>query len=327
MIYYGIVDNIKTEHKNGIYGRRKMKKNEAEDFLKSLNESKIGGVSLVAALSFGNIFTLAAGAGTAIYLWYKRRQDAIVSITLQHPSEKNDEVRTIIIPHNTLNDSYDITKSLDVFYGLFDSFANKNKAFEKFMKSKGGSKLIILERSSLPQNIKHFGGEYGTFNTGLYCTHPKDENQLIPLENSNELIKTLILEETLSAYEALGAKRIIIEERTELRGKAGGSAKGTTVDVNGNYSKEIVREKTFAKGTFDPERALKNKYFIHDFPNIKSILTGRIEGKQTMEKFSETILLSAGLDIDVLSLYKGNANFQYNRKWYFEVEFFDKNDL
>ncbi|KFC21120.1 hypothetical protein [Epilithonimonas lactis] len=327
MIYYGIVDKINIEHRNGIYGRRKMKQDEVNDFLNLLKENTFANGIVAKLAPYGNIVNLAKEAGTEIFLWYKSIRAAELSITLQHPSEKNDESRTIVIPHHTLNDKFGITKSSDIFYGLFDSFSNRDKAFEKFMKSKGGSELIIVERSSLPKNFKHFGGEYGFFHNGLYVTHPKDNNQLIPLEGSSELIKNLILEETLSAYEALGAKKIIIEDKTDLIGNAGIFGKGVKVDVNGNYSKNILREKTFGKGIFDPERALKNKYFIHDFPNIKTTITGRIDGNQTMEKFTETIILSAGLDIDVLSLYKGNANFKYTRKWSFEVEFYDKNEL
>lgn len=327
MIYYGIVDKIRPEHKNGIYGRRKMKKDESADFLKILNDNKLGAVSLAPLLLLGSFFTLVAAAGSALYLWYKNRQDIELNITLQHPSENNDTTRAIIIPHHTLNDYFDISKSLDIFYGLFDSFLNKSKAFEKLIKSKGGSELIIIERNSLPPGIKHFGGENGAFHSGLYCTHPKDANQLIPLEDSNELLQKIILEETLSAYQNLGAKKITIEDKTITDIKVSGSKFKNKVDNTVNLEKQILRVKEFGKGTFDAKKALENKLFIYDFPNIRTTLEGRISGNQIIEKFTETVNLNAGLDIDLLSLYKGNANFEYKRRWYFEVEFYDKNDI
>lgn len=326
MIYYGIVDKIRPEHKNGVYGRRKLTEKESFELEYILNNTGYKGLKWHDFIPYWTWARLAWKI-PLIYKWYKLRNLEKEAISLKHPDEGSDQNKKILISNNILNNYYKIKEDASLFYGLFDNFLSKDIAFEKIMKSKGGSELIIIERSSLPKNIKHFGGEYGTFNTGLHCMHPKDENQLIPLENYNELIKNLILEETISAYEALGAKRIIIEDRTELTGNASGSAKGTTVDANENYSKEILREKTFAKGTFDPERALKDKFFIHDYPSVKTTISGRINGNQTLDKFEETISLNAGLDVDVLSLYKANASFKYTRKWHFEVEFYDKNDL
>lgn len=324
MIYYGIVDKLKPEHKNGVYGRRKMKKDESLYLQNLLLINKLGGNPLVSLLIFSNPFTI---VGSKIYSLYKEKQDARGIITLQHSSENKEETRAIVIPHNTLNDYYDIEKNKDLFYGLFDNFLLKNKAFEKLMKSKGGSDLIIIERNSMPKQLKHYGGKNGTFHNGLYCTHPKDENQLIPLENSNELLKNIILEETLSAYQNLGAKKIIIEDKTNIESKLSAAKMQNKAEFSLSYEKEILREKQFGKGTFDPIKALENKLFIHDFPNIKTTLEGRINGNQTLERFTENVNLNAGLDVDLLSLYTGNANFEYSRKWYFEVEFYDKKEI
>jgi len=326
MTYYGIVDRIQPKHKSGVYGRRKLTEEESKELEYVLKNTGIKGITWDDFIPYWTWVKLL----WRVPLFYKLKKLRDIEkgkISLQHQNEKSFLTKRILISDSILNNYYIIKKDMDLFYGLLDNFSFKDVAFEKIMKSKGGSELVILERSSLPKNIKHYGGENGTFSYGLYCSHPKDENQIIPLENSNELIKNLILEETLSAYEALGAKRIVIEDRTIFQGNAGGTGKGVKTDSSGKYSKEILREKTFGKGTFDPERALKDKYFIHDFPNIKSTLTGRINGNQTLEKFTETVNLNAGLDVDVLGLYKANANFQYTRSWYFEVDFYDKNDL
>lgn len=322
MTYYGIVDKIKDEHKNGVYGRRQLTKEEIAQLKSSENNTTkhlisgiVGGLSIL--IPFATIPILVYN------FWPKKRNR--YSIKKQY-GNNDTNMRGIVFQDDILNNDYEINDNLDLFYGLFDGFSSKENAFKKLMKSKGGSTLIIIERNSLPKNM-HFGGEFGRFNCGLYCSHPKDENLLIPLENSNELIKTLILEETLSAYEALGAKKIIIEDKTTINTELTAKYKGVNGGANVGTEKQILREKHFGKGTFDKERALKNSLFIHDFPNIKTTLNGRISGNQLLEKFTENVNLNVGLDVSVMDLFKTNANFEYNRKWYFEVEFYDKNEM
>ena len=327
MTYYGIVDKIKPEFKSGIYGRRKLSDEEAKQLQYILDNTGIKGITWDDFIPFWGWAKLAWRL-PMFYKMYKLEKIKKEPLCLQYPQSNSNQSRMILIPQNLLNDQYEIKENEALFYGLLDDFSSKTKAFETIMKSKGGSELIIIERDSLPKNIKHYGGTYGRFDLGLYCSHPKDDNQLIPLKNSNELIKNLILEETLSAYEALGASKITIEDKTTISVSAAGSKKGFfSVGADVDYTTEILREKNFGKGTFDAERALSDKLFIHDFPNIKTTIVGRINGNQTSEKFTETINLNAGLDVNVLSLYKTNLNFEYTRKWYFEVEFYDKNDL
>ncbi|WP_366185552.1 hypothetical protein [Flavobacterium ovatum] len=325
MTYYGIVDKIKDEHKNGVYGRReltaeeiKTAKNKYNHLIASIGTT--GGIFFAAPIILMAPI-LAVGISAFNLLTKKKKTNFI---TRQYGND-NSSQKGIIIENELLNDDYEIDGDEELFYGLFDNFLSEENAFRKIMKSKGGSTLIIIERNSIPKKM-HFGGEFGRFNCGLYCSHPKDENLLIPLENSNELIKTLILEETLSAYEALGAKKIIIEDKTNINT----NGKADTLKAKGSfdqkYGKQILREKLFGKGTFDKDRALKDSLFIHDFPNITTTLKGRINGNQTSEKFTENINLSVGLDLEVLKLFKGNINFEYNRNWYFEVEFYDKNE-
>jgi len=310
MIYYGIVDKIKDEHKSGFYGRRKFTDEEIKTFSLS-NKSDL------LALALGTIINPLA----LTYFLFKKKSGEII---LQY--EENQNGRKLVFDNRILNNNYSFGKQSDLFYGLFDNFLLKEKALETILKSKGGSMLTIIERNALPRSM-HFGGASGRFNYGLYCIHPKDENLLIPLENSNELIKTLILEETIRAYEALGAKKILIEDTTTVNTDLGGAYNGVNGNLNVNYEKQILREKQFGTGIFDPERALKDSLFIHDFPNIMTTIKGRINGNQTIEKFTENVNLSVGLDVGVLNLFSVNANFEYNRKWNFEVEFYDKNEF
>ncbi len=149
---------------------------------------------------------------------------------------------------------------------------------------------------------------------------------LIPLNNSNELIKIFILEETIRAFEALGAKKIEIEDKTSIDINAKGNDEKVKVSSEFHHNKQILRNKKFGKGTFDPDRALNENLFIHDFPNIMTTIKARINGNQILDEFTETINLSAGLDISVLNFFGGNIDFNYKRKWYFKVEFYDKND-
>jgi hypothetical protein len=322
MTYYGIVDKIKDQHRSGVYGRRQLNKEEIAELKNSKNTTT---KMLISSLA-GSLASLIPLVGISILLYtFLSNKSKKSSIKRQH-GNNDTNMRGIVFQDDILNDDYDIDGDSDLFYGLFDNFSSKENAFKKLMKSKGGSTLIIIERNSLPQNM-HFGGEFGRFNYGLYCSHPKDENLIIPLENSNELIKTLILEETLSAYEALGAKKIIIEDKTRTNSELTGKYKGVDAGINVEFEKQILREKHFGKGIFDKERALKNSLFIHDFPNIKTTLIGRISGNQLSEKFTENVNLNVGLDVGVMDLFKANANFEYNRKWYFEVEFYDKNEM
>jgi len=323
MTYYGIVEKIKSVHENGIYGRRPLTKEEIEVLKNSENSSSNYLINALVG-GFVIVFPYLGLISIAYNYWHNKNR---LPIKKQY-GNKDSDMRGIVIQNDILNNNYSIDSDSDgdLFYGLFDGFTSKENAFKKIMKSHGGSNLIIIERNSIPKNM-HFGGKDGRFNCGLFCSHPKDENLLIPLENSNELIKTMILEETLSAYEALGAKKIIIEDRTSTDLNAGGKHKGVKIDTSVNHEKVILREKHFGKGTFDVDRALKNSLFIHDFPSIKTTLTGRINGNQLIEKFTENISLNVGLDVDVLKLFKANVNFEYNRKWYFEVEFYDKNEI
>jgi len=321
MIYYGIVDKVKEEHKGGIYGRRKLSENEISNISKKIEKSINSNIyaKVFSSIAFGSLGGLLIKGALALL-----KDDSSNSISLQQASKSETDDKRIIIPLESLNSDFDITNNKELFYGLFNNFFNPNEAFQKIMESDGGSVLIITDRDVIRNAFKHYGGEKGIFSKGVYTQHPKAPDILIPLETSNELIKSFILEETIRAFEALGAKTIIIQDVTEVGSEIGASGKGVTADLKANFQHAILRKKEFAPGTFDIERAEKQMQFLPDYPNIMTVIQSRKYGNQILEEFTETVNLNVNLDTNVLSLYKANVGFNYNRKWYFKVEFFSK---
>lgn len=322
MIYYGIVDALKAEHERGVYARKQIESKEfAEALEKEVNEhffySKIS--------SFFPKLTSVVTRELGSFLAKDYPFPAPLALLYKHDGGSYQNM--IVINNSGLDNCYTVSNDSQLLYGLFDAFVNKDVAFEKLMKSKGGSTLIIADRSNISKKFRHYGGEHGKFSSGIYCVHPKDEKLLIPLENCAQLIESIILEEILSAYQNLGAKRIVIEDSTHTSGKAGGKTKGAKTNIGAQYKNKVIREKTFGKNVMNFDIGLSDKLFLHDFPNVKTTLEGRIEGNQLTEKFSETVYLNAGVDADVLGLYGGSVDFEYERKWYFEVEFYDKNEI
>ena len=321
MKYYGIVSKIKDHHKTGIYGRKKITPKEYNTLKERFSDSDwLDLISYAAPVipTYGPIVSGIIQGGKKIYNQFKN--DPILFLY-----EMESKHKRLVIPEYLLQGKYQIGDEFS--YGLFDELSLSDKIFKLFMKSKGGAELNIYQRDDLPSVFKHIGGEEGRFSEGIYIGHPKDESLLIPLNNSNALIQSLILEETIRAYEALGAKSIKIHDLTDSNAEIGGKNGKMEANVSGEAHKEVLRKKTFGKGTFDPERAKRDKLLIFDIPAVKSTIDGRIEGNQLTEEFTEDINLSVGLDVNILELFKANSNFNYQRKWSFDVEFYDKNEL
>lgn len=318
MKYYAIVNRIKDEHKSGIYGRKMLNASEIKELNKQFAKDLVIDVALYTIPIIGIPAILSRKLFRA-----DNKKNSSNKIVFQKAIKT--ENKAIIIPNAGLENDYSLDDEFS--YGLLDELTFKDKSFEILMKSKGGSTLHILERDDLPEGLCHFSGELGRFSEGIYIAHPKDDSLLIPLNNSNSLIQSLILEETIRAYEALGAKSIKIHDLTSTKGGVGGKKGMFEAKAKVGYQHEILREKTFGKGTFDPERAKKDKLLIYDIPAIRSTIEARIDGNQITEKFTEDVNLSIGLDVNVLELFKANSNFSYQRKWSFDVEFYDKSEL
>jgi len=363
MRYYGLVDEIR--HESGIYGRKELSEQDLNNIKKSLNNNQTQTPSLLDSMLGNDILKVVlpivnpyVGAGYIAFNLFKNylNPNSSSDIKLLAPNP-NSKIKSIIMTNDSLDNNYNIENNLELFYGLFDNFPNKNssklfdyqsyyqslisnpqsfylpdknKVFETIMKSKGGSEFIILEKEDVPTE-RHYGGIYGKFSTGIYFEHPKNNNILLPLENSTNLIRDIILEETLRAFEALGAKQIIIEDHTEVGVQVGVGATvkgiGVNAGTNSNTQVTILKRKEFGKGVFDPQRCMNNLLFVPDFPNIMTVINSRIYGNQIKEEFTETINLSAGLDIGVINLFQANFGINTTRRWHFSVEFYDKNEM
>jgi len=128
-------------------------------------------------------------------------------------------------------------------------------------------------------------------------------------------------------YQALGAKEILIEDITNTDVSNSTKSAKVNVDAKAEINKEILRIKKYNQGYFSPDLALKDIYFLRDYDNIMNVADARINGNQSIEEFTETININAGLDIDILGVFGNDTKFKYKRKWHFKVEFYDKNSL
>jgi len=344
MKYIGIVNKIRDDHESGFYGRAPVTDEKANELLEEASNSfgwaealKVG--LTVASFSpvigtFARIVAL-VGAGTIKTnnnVVKERIEKAITSkfrkknsFKLQRQIDGTDK-KILVFNEDSFDNDYKIDNKY--LYGLFDnvgSLKTRSKVLKTLFTSKGGSQLDIVERGDLPDNIQHLNK--GHFSEGIYIFHPKNENILIPLQGSNELIQSLILEETVRAFEALGAKKITINDITQINSSTKVKAKKVDVDITSKYDKTILREKRFGKGVFNPERAIQNKYFIQDIPSVMTTIEGRKSGNQLEEKFSETISLNLGMDIEMLDAFNANTNLSYLREWFFHIEFYDKNEM
>lgn len=345
MKFIGIVDELKPEHTPGIYAREEYVQSntskDAEvdaDFLKDTKQtekisdsdwqsylSSIPAITQVSR-SFGVWGVLGGFVASAIGIVIQKKsvknsQREKNDLILQSAFE-DDSVKALYFHDKGMCNNYRIDQGL--LYGLFDKNRSSKRALKTLLNSKGGSDLIIMDKETAKQ-FKHLSN--GHFSSGLHILHPKNNKILIPLVNSTKLVEALILEETVRAYEALGAKEIIIVDTTDSNLKGGFSKKDLGGELELGKKDVYLRKIRFGKGVFDPERAIQNKYFIQDIPRIMTTIESRKHGNQLEESFSERISLNLNLDLDVLRLFNAKAKMSSFRQWYFKVEFYDKNDL
>lgn len=226
------------------------------------------------------------------------------------------------ISAQSLQGLYEIPRN-ELRFGLLDS-----KVLKSIFQSYPDAILTIRSVDAIPDYLKHYSGSSGKFNEGFWISHPKHKNTLLPLRGFIDLVGKLILEETVRAYEALGAKRIEIEDITILSQKSKSKLRG--ISLGSNYSKEqyVLREKEYGPGVFDPERAKKDKLFIWDIPAVVSTIEARIKGNQTLEKFTEKVNLKIGVEIQALKAFNSiSSNLDYEREWRFLVEFYPKEQI
>ncbi|WP_439879772.1 hypothetical protein ACSX1A_11365 [Pontibacter sp. MBLB2868] len=217
-----------------------------------------------------------------------------------------------------------------LFSPIIDCVPNfSTDVLKKLMQSGGGSELIIVERNNVPKSF-HLSGEFGVFDTGLYITHPKLSNKLIPLKNSVELIKDIILEEMITILTFLGAKRIVIKEAIGKKINTSFGFKGGTVGSSSDSNMETLRIKEFGESPIDLARARKAVLFTADLPKFKTIFQAREHSNQTLEVFEETVDFSANIDVSVIKAINPasiSGSINLKKFWRMEIEFYDKNKL
>ncbi len=336
MSFIGIVNKIKDEHESGVYSRRELTEQELSKIKKEnsfFDWYDLGANPFITVVPLLSLFSI----GRLGYKFITKNKLTSDLFGIEVPEKENKNPlklvsringeigKMIIIENSGLEKNY-YTKD-HLLYGLFDGFPDNEEVFKDLMSSRGGTSLTIFEKKHLPDRFKHFSGINGKFSEGIYCSHPKDESLLIPLSNFENIVQSLILEEVIRTYEALGAKKILIQNLIKIESGIGGSNSFGSAELTFDYHKEILREKQYGIGVFDPERAIKNKLFIHDYPAIMSTIEGRINGNQIRESFVEMIKIDLGIDLKVLKRFAFNSNFNYTKKWSFEVDFFDKNEL
>jgi len=247
--------------------------------------------------------------------------EGFAEINIDHFYEVNQIERLKVTEGNNMKTN-DIVKRYSILNTLFD---HKPSRYNKIMKD--CTQLIIYERKNIPEKILHYGGENGKFSYGLYCEHPKNENILIPLNEYPKIVKKLISEEIIQAFEKCGAKSIRIRDITKTTVDAKASVnKKANAEAQFNSEHEIFTEKRFGKRKYS-SLDLDNFYFISDYPTMTTIIQSREKGNQTYEKFKESVNINMNLNIDVLEIFEGKSNFNYKRDWEFEVEFYDKNEM
>ena len=217
-----------------------------------------------------------------------------------------------------------------LFSPLIDGVNNFSAdVFKKLMQSGGGSELIIVERNKVPKSF-HLSGELGVFDTGIYITHPKLLNKLIPLKNSVELIKDIILEEMIAILTFLGAKRIVIKEVIGKKIKTSLGLKGVTAGGSFDSNMETLRIKEYAESPIDITRARQAVLFTADLPKFKTIFQAREHSNQTLEIFEEIVDFSANIDVSVIKAINPDSissSINLKKFWRMEIEFYDKNQL
>lgn len=327
----GIVSEIK--HPAGVYIREGAAdpKAVAEAYIKSLIKSDGGSNSVAVAAAIVGAATvssyvvpMSALAAIARYMLSPDRKIVRVKeLDNKQPVVGSVARGGIVIP----------SKSLDGQYGDFDSpilhglFSGRNE-FKTVMEAEGGNvDLTLLDQHVANDVYRHYLG--APFSTGLHLPHPKDPAVLIPVRDYASGLLREVHGEWVQTFEALGAKAIVIGDSTSFKASAKGSKNvagvGTVgAEMRGSYGNENIEESTYASGTFDPARAMANRRWIRDYPEITSIVDGRIHGNQTSWRRAIRVNAEFGVSSKVLGVFSAQLAGGYQRSYDFYVEFHPK---
>lgn len=339
MEYYVIVDKIKKEHESGIYGRKTLSKEE----LKELNKKLLAlGVETLGATVSGIFFPFGMVRGLTMFARgayeFLSNKNNYKPITLQYPIQEENKI--LIIDSKLLLDNYEIDE--EYLYGELYNLQNKpseklkkllgiNNILKKMLQVGQNSKFIILERDNLASKFIHpSGNKNAKFDYGIYISHPKNNKILLPLYNYSNKLEELIREEIINIYRKLGAKKIIIKEILDVDGNSSTKLKkqNSKLDLDLNISKKLMKEVTFGKSPLNLENIKEDMLLTHDFESVCTVVNSRI-GNGNMISYTDTqeFDINLGISIDILELFEMTNNVSYRKKWYFNVEFYDKNDL
>ncbi len=226
--------------------------------------------------------------------------------------------RAIVIASSLLGGDFS-DYDAPLFHGLFGS----KRELETVMRSEGGNvDLVIVDQGTARAAFTHFSG--GQFSTGVHLPHPKDPRVLIPARSYDGDLLREVQAEWVEAFESLGAKRIVIGDATRVTGKLTASKADVGGEMRAAYGASHVDESTYGIGTFDPERATRNRRWLRDYPEVWSIVNARISGNQVSWRRSIKVNASFGISVDALKLWSAGLEGGYERMYDFFVEFHAK---
>ncbi len=211
-----------------------------------------------------------------------------------------------------------------VLYGLFNSSSQVRRTF---FAEGGNVDLLILPHDVAAKHFRHHGGTTGLFSRGLYVPHPKDPQTLVPARTAAQTLRDEMLQDWVRAFEALGAKTIVICDTTVARAEGKLQSTGTAslaAELKAQFGKAVVRESTYDQGTYEPGRALLNKKWLGDFPTIGAIIEGRQNGRQLTYREQVRIDASFGIDTKALRAWGASIKGGYNRSFELAVEFYPR---
>jgi hypothetical protein len=236
-------------------------------------------------------------------------------------------VRSAIIPPRYLGGEYS-----DYGQRLFHGMIKSPESLRSVMKAYGGNgELQIVAQEVANTHFKRAGG--GRFSPGLYVPHPKDPSVLVPTDSYAEEMKDEVLAELYEMFALLGAKRIVVGDKTEAKLKGtfenlnpAGSVK---VQMEARYGHEHVFVQEFHRSTPNIEMALKNRLWLGDDRKMAAVVKNleRTAPKSVKETITKTIALSGAVEVLALaapSINSGSAGVSYERSWALHAEFYDR---
>jgi|GEM_PF-3644130 len=333
MRVFGVVTELR--HQPGVYGRRDAASAEqvdaaAEAWARQAASAGSAGVLSTLAAAASPLLTLGIPALAVVILaarayrmWTSPTPIERLKDPLPDPDSQIDLAQALTIPQAFLGNDLRGVKDPHL-YGLFQS----NRQLRALMTAEGGHvDLYVLSQKTAREHFTHVGGEGAHFSVGLHIPHPKDPRVLVPLATAAKDLLADLHCEWVRSFEALGAKQLVIVDKTQWSGKANAAgvhpaAGDVAAELRGRYGSESVVEHAYGGGTFDPDRATRGLRWLGDYPEIRNIIDGRVSGNQTSWRRTQSVDASFGLDVRALGKAFGlGLEGNYSRSFEFAVQF------